>query len=442
MSVAFLFPGLTMPVLAGDDICDDKMTEEECEEAKKEAEEKAKEEEEKREKEAKELREKEEDLQKDLEKEKEKLGEHQEVLGTITNQLTTTQYQVRTVTDAIETTELTIQRKEGEMESLEKRLLLQKAVLSGLVQNFYLTSQTSAVRTFALDEGFVRIAQAKDNSMTLQEKINDLIEDVYTTKDKITQEKVELEEIKEEKEDLLALKEQKATELAEQQAYQATKVASAEVTVERIQEKLSELRSDIALLTGKSYSAKDIKEAVEFASKNTRVPKEVLYGFLGAETRFNANTGQCTYKDVKKDAIKLWYGTSSKWKKSRKLLDRRMDIFEDIVDELGYSKDKKVSCTPRSYRGQGGAMGVAQFMSDTWRGYESRIRSKTGNKNPDPWGLTDGVMAMAIKLEGAGATSKKNSAIRNASINYLGAFNQSYYNNILYWSENYESAFK
>jgi hypothetical protein len=145
---------------------------------------------------------------------------------------------------------------------------------------------------------------------------------------------------------------------------------------------------------------------------------------------------------VKKDAISIWYGTSSKWKASRNLLEKRMDIFYDIVDDLGYSKDKKVSCTPRSYRGQGGAMGVPQFMSDTWKGYESQIRAKTGHSKPDPWNLTDGVMAMALKLQKAGATSDKSSVIKSASINYLGAFNQGYYDGIVYWSKNYKKLFQ
>ena len=94
-----------------------------------------------------------------------------------------------------------------------------------------------------------------------------------------------------------------------------------------------------------------------------------------------------------------------KWRKS---------IFEEIVDELGYDEDKKkVSCNPSSYVGTGGAMGVAQFMSDTWRGYEDKIASVTGNNPPDPWDLFDGVMAMAIKLKNDGADKSGDVRITN-----------------------------
>ena len=87
-------------------------------------------------------------------------------------------------------------------------------------------------------------------------------------------------------------------------------------------------------------------------------------------------------------------------------------------------------------------MGIPQFMSDVWRGYEGQIAARTGHKTPDPWNLTDGVMAMAIKLDRAGATSDKESVIRKASVNYLGTFSPGYYNGIVYWSKNYKLLFK
>ena len=62
-------------------------------------------------------------------------------------------------------------------------------------------------------------------------------------------------------------------------------------------------------------------------------------------------------------------------------------------------------------------MGAAQFMSDTWGdpyckknkntcGYADSIASATGHYFPDPWDLTDGVVAMALKLENDGANEK------------------------------------
>lgn len=66
----------------------------------------------------------------------------------------------------------------------------------------------------------------------------------------------------------------------------------------------------------------------------------------------------------------------------------RRATFKNICDALDYNyKKQKVSCNPSGYAGTGGAMGVAQFMPDTWNGYKSQVASKTGHNPPDPWTL-------------------------------------------------------
>ena len=212
-----------------------------------------------------------------------------------------------------------------------------------------------------------------------------------------------------------------------------------------------ELQADLRVITGDSYNAKDVQDAVEFASKATGVPKGVLYAFLQRETSLGANTGQCTYDYVKKTTIPEYerlLKTSKNWQYSIDRLLKRKKLFEGIIEELGYDKSKKVSCTllPFSRYGpnQGGAMGVAQFMSDVWLSdaLQKEIIAKTGHRHPNPWDLTDGVMAMAIKLRNVGATSDSKTAIRNAVVNYYGVFDQNYYDSVIYWSKNYERLFQ
>jgi membrane-bound lytic murein transglycosylase B len=285
-----------------------------------------------------------------------------------------------------------------------------------------------------------RILDGSDYVGTVEDRVGDLIEKSLETKNRIERDREELSGVKKEKERLLIIQNSQKKGLLEDKRETQSDIAEKEATIEDLRKKLAELQSDLNILTGRSYDAKDIREAVEFASKETGVPKGVLYGFLKMETNLGANTGQCTYKEVEKVSVARYKKYGSKYKKSIDLLYKRRDIFYEIVKALDYSKDKKVSCSP-NYIGQGGAMGVAQFMSDTWRGYEAQIRAKTGHKNPDPWNLTDGVMALALKTRNAGATSDSASAIKKASINYLGAFNKGYYEGIVYWSKNYKVLF-
>jgi len=341
----------------------------------------------------------------------------------------------------IEETQETIDRKEAEIGKLEEDARRSRRILGKLLLEAYYQEEEFSLPEILSEEDMLRALNDPGRLVSVGDRIRGLLADIRSLRETIEDEKADLEDTKEEKEKLLSMKEAQKGELSREHAETRSDLAEREATIGELRAKLVELQGDLAVLTGKAYDAKDIREAVGFASDETGVPEGVLYGFLKMETNLGANTGQCTYKQVKKDAIDLWYGTSSKWNASRNLLEERMDLFYDLVDDLGYKKDKKVSCTPRSYRGQGGAMGVSQFMSDVWNGYRGRIAAATGHKTPDPWNLTDGVMAMALKLRAAGATSSKESVIKQASINYLGTYYANYYNGIVYWSKNYKKLF-
>ncbi|TXH07369.1 MAG: hypothetical protein E6Q06_03190 [Candidatus Moraniibacteriota bacterium] len=334
----------------------------------------------------------------------------------------------------------TIERKEAEVALLEEQIEGKKGVIAGLMRELYYQGEWPLPRILIAEEQFTDVVNDPDRLLTVGEKISSALTALALTKADTESQKLSLEDAKKDHEALLQKKSIEKNVLVSDQQETLEDVEDVAKTVARLKKELAELQGDLATLTGKSYNAKDIREAVEDASDETGVPEGVLYGFLKMETNLGANTGQCTYAEVEKVSIARYKKYGSKYKASINLLYKRKEIFYDIVDALGYNKSKKVSCSP-NYIGQGGAMGVAQFMSDVWRGYESEIRSKTGHKNPDPWSLTDGVMAMAIKLRKAGATSDKEATIRKASINYLGAFNAHYYNGIVYWSKNYKKLF-
>lgn len=348
---------------------------------------------------------------------------------------------VRKTQAAILDTKDSITRAALEIELTDQQITLKQAVLADLVREAYLRGSDSPADIALGDAALSEMLDTSTQFATIGSRIGSILDDMERLKEDRETEKTALEAKKKESEEALAQKSAEKAALAQNQSEIAQDVAEQTATIEELQKKLAELESDLNTLTGKSYNAKDIKEAVEFASDKTDVPKGVLYGFLKMETNLGANTGQCTYKEVEKVAVARYKKYGSKYKASIALLYKRQEIFYDLVDDLGYSKNKKVSCSPSGYIGQGGAMGVSQFMSDVWQGYSSSVASKTGHKIPDPWNLTDGVMAMALKLRKAGATSDKESVIKKASINYLGTFYSNYYNGIVYWSKNYKKLF-
>ncbi|KKQ44043.1 MAG: hypothetical protein US63_C0036G0002 [Candidatus Moranbacteria bacterium GW2011_GWC2_37_8] len=388
-----------------------------------------------------------EDIAKKIEKEEKAKKLLEQNLGQIQGAVASTVKEINKTKSTIIETEKTISRKEAEINNMNNKIELQKEMLKSLLQETYYNQSQPILNVVLTSANFANVFSDTDHLLTVEDKIREVSAEITESKSQIEQDKSELAEVKEEHEEILDDNVDKKQELVAVQADVIEDIESKEATISKLQKQLAELQGDLNALSGKSYNAKDIRDAVEFASGRTGVPEGVLYGFLKMETNLGANTGKCTYKEVERVAVanyKSLLKKSSKWQASIDLLYKRQGLFYDLVDDLGYSKDKKVSCTPnpKNYIGQGGGMGIPQFMSDVWKGYSPRITSNTGHKTPDPWDLTDGVMAMALKLKGAGATSDSASSIKKASINYLGTFNNNYYSGIVYWSKNYKLLFK
>ncbi len=380
------------------------------------------------------------EIEKKLKKAEEKKATLEKEVSALSSSLSQAERTIKETEIKIKQAENTIERKAAEIELLEAQIAEEKILLVELLQDLYYEGHATLPEFLFSQDKFSDLINHPDRLLSVKERIVVLLNSLEDRYESTETERNSLEEAKEDHEELLAKKETEKRALAADRAETLEEVEDQAKVISRLQKELKELQGDLSVLTGKNYNAKDIREAVEDASDETGVPEGVLYGFLKMETNLGANTGQCTYKEVEKVSVARYKKYGSKYKASINLLYKRRDIFYEIVDELGYSKNKKVSCSP-NYIGQGGAMGVAQFMSDVWRGYESDIRSKTGHKNPDPWNLTDGVMAMALKLRKAGATSDSSSAIKKASINYLGNFNNHYYSGIVYWAKNYKKLF-
>ncbi|HLB50667.1 MAG TPA: lytic murein transglycosylase [Patescibacteria group bacterium] len=346
-------------------------------------------------------------------------------LGTITQSLRTTQQHIQSTSQLIDQTKTEISRKEQEIMRLEQRLTLNRKILESLVRELYYTGQEPLIVAVASHESASRLFGPADDLRTLKSRVNALIADVAASRDQIATEKSTVEKTKQEYDRLLALHTDQQKTLSSEKREVQSDIAEKEATIEELNAKLAEIRKDISSLLGESVNAGDIVEAAELASKKTGVRKNFILGMLVVESDLGRYTGGCTYDKTN-------------------MSKNREKIFKQIADELGYKYKKlKLSCPPKSYKGSGGAMGVAQFMPDTWMGYKSRIASATGHNPPDPWSLTDGVMAMAIKLSVVpGVTSQQKSGERNAAKLYLSGTTSSKYDwyadRVLYWAKHYK----
>lgn len=186
---------------------------------------------------------------------------------------------------------------------------------------------------------------------------------------------------------------------------------------------------------------KEVERQAEFASQTTGVRKDFLMGMLVVESDLGKNMGACTYQEVA-DGAEQAHANGMLSAQAWQTFQERKKIINDIADSLGYDSGKlKVSCNP-AYAGTGGAMGIPQFMPDTWMEYKDRMTAILGTDNPDPWNVRDGVLAMALKVADVpGVVEHSVWAERNASKLYLSGTTSFSYNwyasQIQYWANNY-----
>lgn len=355
-------------------------------------------------------------LEKKLKKETKEYDVLKQDLNQIDSTLTATQTAILRVQNLLQQTEQTIEQKAKEIANLESQLTLERHVLRGLIQEMYFTGDIPLAGLVLSENDFLGLLQGDDNLFSTQEKMQEVIQEITAVRAKVTDEKLSLEDTKADHAALLAIKNRQKQALVSEKAETQDDLEEQQATIAELQSKLNELKGDLNKLLGKSYDAKNIKDAIKFAANKTGIREGFLFGMLSVVSRLGASVGGCDYKQSKMSAY-------------------RLGIFKSIAKELDYDYKKlKVSCPPRSYKGTGGAMGAAQFMSDTWSGYKSTIASRTGHNPPDPWNLTDGVVAMASKLANDGGAKDGKTTITSpctgkkisvkwetyASMRYLG----------------------
>jgi membrane-bound lytic murein transglycosylase B len=363
------------------------------------------------------------DIEKDIKKQEDALSKLNQNLNAISSSVYSTQTQIDKTEAMIKEATESINRKKKELDLLSGRMDLQKEVLKNLLQEFYYNQKEPVLYSMLNENDLSKIFSEADHIITLNQKVYDTVEDIKKSKEDVQAQAKEIEEDRLDHEKLLDMKEDQKSILLSDKAETQGDINQKEATLGELNAKLSKLRSNLSGYLGKAYDAKDVEDAAKFASKASGVRKDFILGMLVVESDLGRFTGGCYAKDSR-------------------MSGNRLKVFKSICSELDYKWEKrKVSCPPSGYTGTGGAMGVAQFMPDTWMGYKSSIASRTGHNPPDPWNLTDGVMAMGLKLARGGATSKKGEC--NAAKLYLSGTTSSKYNwyceKVLYWADNYES---
>jgi peptidoglycan hydrolase CwlO-like protein len=363
------------------------------------------------------------EIKSDIEKVEDKKEDVEKELDTSQSLLKKKNAELGLTKTLLQKTQSEISRKEMEVVNLDQRIELNQEMLKSYIQEAFYADQDplrglllGGAKDFGMSGEF-------DQLLNVKEKIIISLNEIKLAKEDVKKTKEELNEKKENHEKLISVQQGQQNEIR-------TDIKEAQASLVDLNAKINKLKSELSSLLSSSVSFKNVVDAAGFAAKVTGIRKDYLLGVLVVESNLGRYTGGCTADKSNMSSY-------------------RLGIFKTICGELDYEwKKRKVSCPPSGYKGSGGAMGVGQFMSDTWLGYKSSIASVTGHNPPDPWNLTDGVVAMALKLiKVDGVKDHKKSAEAKAYCIYLAGGNWASYcdskgvnygEKVLYWADNYE----
>ncbi len=229
-----------------------------------------------------------------------------------------------------------------------------------------------------------------DNVMRVQDNLRTSLEEITKLRQNLVVQKAELSSQKEDTENLRAIQQAQkagvqATQAEKNQLLKVTKGKESEyqkILVET-QATAAQIRSRIfQLLGGGELTFEKAYEYARLAEKATGVRAALILAILNRESLLGKNVGRCSYTTAMNPT-------------------RDTPYFLDLLKRLGIdptSEFAKVSCA-NEHGSYGGAMGPAQFIPSTWKIYESKITSVTGNNPPSPWNNADAFAATAVYMK-------------------------------------------
>jgi membrane-bound lytic murein transglycosylase B len=169
-----------------------------------------------------------------------------------------------------------------------------------------------------------------------------------------------------------------------------------------------EIEQDIFSLKGSGIkvSLTDANDMARFASSLTGVRAALILAVLKVESNIGKSVGTGSFPDDMHPASR--------------------EPFLRLTATLGIDPyTTAVAARPKNLKGWGGAMGPAQIMPQTWEGMSPRLAKLMGKAVPNPFELSDAMVATAVFLADRGATSAGGE--REAVLRYIAGPNWQYY---------------
>ena len=343
------------------------------------------------------------------------IAEQTKILGNTQKQSSDLEKAIAETTYNINKTQLEIKAKNAKIKQLGENIVTKteyigelsgrmeeiKKSISKIVKDSYNIDNTSIVETVLSSEDLSDLFKDVDDYSAINQKLEDLINELTGVKKTSEGQKKDLEDKKTQEE---KLKFEQDTEKRKLESYKTEKQNILKYTkgqeslyktaIAEKEKQKSQIRSRMfKTVGGQEISFGDALKLIQPYESTIGVSAALVLSVLFQESAVDStigkNIGQCTYNQV-----------SSCVAGKTVMSDTQKPAFLNIMSNLGLNPDKTpISCAICRDGNYGGAMGPAQFMPETWNGISSRVSKIIGIKYPSPFENLHAFTASAVLLK-------------------------------------------
>ncbi len=331
----------------------------------------------------------------------------------LTNQISIFELQIKQIQAEIDATNLTIsqltsaiRQKENNIAQKEKEIEKQDEILAQYLRQTARNDSGSLLEFLLKNDKFSDFFSDLNYLSNVQNEIQDTLATIKGLKDKLVQEKENLEADKAEQEQLKRIQSRQKTDLGNSKKQKQKLLDQTKGQEKAYQQLLSKAREDLDKIRNQPYAlAMGFKMTFEEALKNAMLAAQFagvraafLMAILKIESDWGGNVG------------------TGNWRTD--MHPRDFDAFQAITSALGLNPDS-TPVSKKPYYGWGGAMGPAQFLPSIWLLYNDAVAKLTGHQPPSPWNIEDAFTASGLKLAEAGADKQTYAAESKAAKIYI-----------------------
>jgi len=331
----------------------------------------------------------------------------------LANQISIFELQIKQIQAEIDATNLTISQLTSAIKQKENSIVLKEGeieerneILAQYLRQAARSNSGSLLEFLLKNNKFSDFFSDLNYLSNVQSRIQDILAIIKKLKNKLIQEKNDLETDKAEQEQLKRIQSRQKTDLGNSKKQKQKLLDQTKGQEKAYQQLLSKAREDLDKIRNQPYDlAMGFKMTFEEALKNampaaqlTRVRAAFIMAILKIESDWGGNVG------------------TGNWRTD--MHPRDFNAFQMITSVLGLNPDS-TPVSKKPYYGWGGAMGPAQFLPSTWLLYDNAVAKLTGRQPPSPWNIGDAFMAAGLKLAEAGADKQIYAAESKAAKIYI-----------------------